>query len=64
MPRYHEDAELAPRDVVSRAIAQEIHKSDEDWVFLDLTQNTAQQIAARFPTIYSTCVAYGIDPAH
>ncbi len=63
MPRYHEDAELAPRDVVSRAIALEIHKSDEDWVFLDLTQNTAQQIAARFPTIYATCVAYGIDPA-
>lgn len=63
MPRYHEDAELAPRDVVSRAIAWEIHKTGTDWVFLDLTSNTEQQIAARFPTIYSTCVAYGINPA-
>jgi len=63
MPRYHPDAELAPRDVVSRAIAWEIHKSGTDWVLLDLTANTAQQIAARFPMIYSTCVAYGIDPA-
>ncbi len=63
MPRYHPDAELAPRDVVARAIASEILASDSDFVTLDLTQNTAQQIAARFPTIYSTCVAYGIDPA-
>jgi L-aspartate oxidase len=63
MPRYHEDAELAPRDVVSRAIALEIHNGDADWVFLDLTANTEQEIAQRFPTIYSTCVAYGINPA-
>jgi L-aspartate oxidase len=63
MPRYHEDAELAPRDVVSRAIAWEIHKSGADWVFLDLTENSEQEIAARFPTIFSTCVAYGINPA-
>jgi L-aspartate oxidase len=63
MPRYHELAELAPRDVVARAIASEILDGDTDHVFLDLTQNTAQEIAARFPTIYATCVAYGIDPA-
>ena len=63
MPRYHPDAELAPRDVVARAIASEILASDSDFVRLDLTQNTAQEIAARFPTIYSTCVSYGIDPA-
>jgi L-aspartate oxidase len=63
MHKYHPDAELAPRDVVSRAIAQEILDSDADYVTLDLTANTAQQIAARFPKIYSTCVAYGIDPA-
>ena len=63
MPRYHPDAELAPRDVVSRAIAQEILDTGADYVTLDLTQNTAQEIAARFPKIYSTCVAYGIDPA-
>ena len=63
MPRYHELAELAPRDVVARAIASEILSGDSDHVFLDLTHNTAQEIAARFPTIYATCVAYGIDPA-
>jgi len=63
MTRYHPDAELAPRDVVSRAIAQEILDTNADYVTLDLTKNTAQEIAARFPTIYSTCVAYGIDPA-
>ena len=63
MPDYHPDAELAPRDVVARAIASEMLESGADYVYLDLTQNSAQQIAARFPTIYSTCVAYGIDPA-
>ena len=63
MPNYHPDAELAPRDVVARAIASEMLESGADHVFLDLTKNTAQQIAARFPTIYSTCIAYGIDPA-
>lgn len=63
MSRYHPDAELAPRDVVSRAIAQEILESGAEYVALDLTANTAQEIAARFPKIYSTCIAYGIDPA-
>jgi len=63
MSRYHPDAELAPRDVVSRAIAQEILESGSEYVTLDLTANTAQEIAARFPKIYSTCVSYGIDPA-
>ncbi|RYX85092.1 L-aspartate oxidase [bacterium] len=63
MARYHELKELAPRDVVARAIASEILDSDTDHVFLDLTHNSAQEIAARFPTIYSTCVAYGVDPS-
>jgi L-aspartate oxidase len=63
MPRFHPDAELAPRDVVSRAIAQELLESGEDYVTLDLTAHTAQEIAARFPKIYATCVAHGIDPA-
>ncbi|HVF85743.1 MAG TPA: L-aspartate oxidase [Abditibacteriaceae bacterium] len=63
MQRYHPDAELAPRDVVSRAIAQEILSTGTRYVTLDLTQNTAAEIAARFPKIYSTCVSYGIDPA-
>ncbi|MBW6909001.1 FAD-binding protein, partial [Salmonella enterica subsp. enterica serovar Weltevreden] len=44
MPRFHPDAELAPRDVVSRAIAQELLETGEDYVTLDLTANTAQEI--------------------
>ena len=63
MPKYHQLAELAPRDVVARSIATEILNGDSNFVFLDLTKNSAQEIAARFPTIYSTCVSYGIDPA-
>jgi L-aspartate oxidase len=63
MPRYHPDAELAPRDVVARAIAQEMKRTGAEYVSLDLTANSAQEIAARFPTIYSTCVAYAVDPA-
>jgi L-aspartate oxidase len=45
MPKYHPDAELAPRDVVSRAIAQEILSTRSEYVTLDLTGNTAQEIA-------------------
>lgn len=63
MPRYHEDAELAPRDVVARAIAQEITSTRSDFVLLDLTNKTPAEIAARFPSIYATCVANGVDPA-
>ena len=63
MHKYHELGELAPRDVVARAIASEILSSDSDFVTLDLTKNSAAEIAAHFPTIYATCVSYGIDPA-
>jgi L-aspartate oxidase len=63
MPRYHPDAELAPRDVVARAIATEMLSTRSEFVLLDLTMKTAAEIAARFPKIYSTCVAYGVDPA-
>jgi L-aspartate oxidase len=63
MPRYHPDAELAPRDVVARAIATEMLSTHSEFVLLDLTMKSAAEIAARFPKIYSTCVAYGVDPA-
>ena len=63
MPRYHEDGELAPRDVVARAIAQEISSTRSDFVLLDLTSKKPAEIAARFPKIYATCVANGVDPA-
>ena len=63
MDKYHPDAELAPRDVVSRAIATEMRSTGAEFVLLDLTMKTAAEIAARFPKIYATCVAYGVDPA-
>ncbi|MCS6804878.1 MAG: L-aspartate oxidase [Acidobacteriota bacterium] len=61
MSAYHERAELAPRDVVSRAIIQEMARTQSDVVFLDVTHLNAERIKARFPRIYTTCLQYGID---
>jgi len=63
MPRYHELAELAPRDVVARAIQCEL-KTDsaaEATVYLDVTHLDGEKLKLRFPTIYQTCLRYGID---
>ncbi|MGC8656358.1 MAG: L-aspartate oxidase [Thermoplasmata archaeon] len=61
MKNYHPMAELAPRDIVSRAIVTEISKSDEDHVYLDLTHIPPERVISRFPTIYRTCKSIGID---
>jgi len=61
MQDYHTMAELAPRDVVSRAIFEHIQKTGETHVFLDITHKDAEFVRNRFPTIYSTCMNYGID---
>ncbi len=61
MDRYHPDAELAPRDLVARAIWNEIKLSGRRHVFLDMTHLNAHFVKARFPTIYTTCLRYGID---
>jgi L-aspartate oxidase len=63
MPKYHELAELAPRDVVARAIAREIELagSADAVVYLDLTHLPAERVRTRFPRIYKTCLQYGID---
>ena len=61
MPRYHEAAELAPRDIVSRAIIMEMQKTQSECVYLDLTELDAKQVKNRFPRIYSTCLHYNID---
>ena len=65
MPKYHEAAELAPRDVVARAIAHELElvKRPDAAVYLDLTHLKADLVRKRFPTIYSTCMEYNIDIA-
>jgi L-aspartate oxidase len=58
---YHEMGELAPRDVVSRAIFFEMQKTDSKYVFMDLTHLDSVYVKNRFPKIYSTCLKYGID---
>ena len=61
--KYHEAGELAPRDVVARAIAHELEvcRLKEPVVYLDLTHLKADHIRARFPRIYETCLKYNVD---
>ncbi|AGK99875.1 L-aspartate oxidase [Desulfoscipio gibsoniae] len=61
MPRYHELAELAPRDIVVRAILQEMHQDPEQGVFLDLSHLDPELVLHRFPNINRTCQGYGLD---
>jgi L-aspartate oxidase len=61
MPRYHEAAELAPRDIVSRAIIKEMQSTKSECVYLDLTELEPKHVEKRFPRIYSTCLHYNID---
>jgi L-aspartate oxidase len=61
MPRYHEAAELAPRDVVARAIIMEMHKTRTEFVYLDLTALDPEHVKKRFPRIFSTCLQYNIE---
>lgn len=61
MKNYHSDAELAPRDVVSRAIISEMVRTESNHVYLDMTHLWKEFIRKRFPKIYSTCLQYNID---
>ncbi|MDR2734510.1 MAG: L-aspartate oxidase [Spirochaetota bacterium] len=61
MPRYHAMGSLAPRDVVTRGILDELFESGEKNVFLDLSSMTADAIRGHFPAIYARCLEYGID---
>jgi L-aspartate oxidase len=61
MSRYHEMGELAPRDVVARAIVSELKRTGAATVFLDLTSRAPAFIRERFPRIYRTCLHYGVD---
>ncbi|SRR5579885_1664468 len=61
MPSVHADAELAPRDVVARAIHRQIAAGHR--VFLDCRQAIGAQFAAHFPTVHAACMSAGIDPA-
>jgi L-aspartate oxidase len=61
MHRYHAMAELAPRDVVSRAILKEMRATEATHVLLDLSHKEAAWIRQRFPRIHETCLQFGID---
>jgi L-aspartate oxidase len=61
MPNYHPLAELAPRDVVARAIFAESQKANTPYVNLDLSRIPTATIRSRFPNIYETCLNYGLD---
>ncbi len=61
MSRYHESEELAPRDVVSRAIVSELLRLRRGPVYLDLTHLADGHVPKRFPRIYRTCLLYGVD---
>ncbi len=63
MPRHHAMADLAPRDVVARAIDYEMKRTGSEHVLLDITSKPRSFIVERFPTIYETCKRYGIDIA-
>ncbi|MGO4792106.1 L-aspartate oxidase [Paenibacillus sp. 2KB_20] len=61
MPKYHELLELAPRDIVARAIVSEMEATGSTFVYLDITHESPEMVKHRFPTIYETCMQYGLD---
>jgi L-aspartate oxidase len=61
MPRFDARAELAPRDVVARAIDHEIKRLGIECVYLDITHKPDTFITSHFPTVYQRCLQLGID---
>ncbi|MFZ4579032.1 MAG: L-aspartate oxidase [Myxococcota bacterium] len=61
MTRYHPLRDLAPRDIVTRAIDDEMKHSGEESVYLDMTHLPAEFLVERFPTIHARCLSLGID---
>ena len=61
MPQHDERAELAPRDIVARAIDFEMKKRGLDYVLLDISHQPPEFLKSHFPTIYARCLELGID---
>ncbi|RJP74055.1 MAG: L-aspartate oxidase [Candidatus Zixiibacteriota bacterium] len=61
MTKYHPCKELAPRDVVARAIDRELKLSGQPYVLLDLTHINPDRVKSRFPYIYRRCLEYRLD---
>ena len=61
MENFHPDGELAPRDVVARAIDHEMKRLGSDCLYLDISHKSAEFITEHFPTMYEHCLEFGID---
>lgn len=61
MPNFHPSAELAPRDVVARAIDHEMKRLGHSCVYLDISHKPKEFILSHFPTVHETCLKFGID---
>jgi len=61
MPRFDERAELAPRDIVARAIDHEMKRLGSECLYLDISHQPAELVERHFPTIYKRCMELGVD---
>lgn len=61
MDRFHERAELAPRDIVARAIDHEMKRLGVECVYLDISHKPAEFVKSHFPNVYETCLGFGFD---
>ncbi|HEY3285150.1 MAG TPA: L-aspartate oxidase [Armatimonadota bacterium] len=61
MGRYDSRGDLAPRDIVARAIHAELQRTGDECAYLDVTRVSPYLVRERFPTIYARCLEYGID---